>query len=158
MMTRRTLLVACLLFAHLPGVSSGAEQETELAIVVSKDSPVDSLSYGLLRQLYMGERVKAGGTMLIPFSSPARSSDRVVFDEIVLRMSPDTVTRYWIDRRLRGLPGPARSIPTAGTVVKVVVKLEGAIGYVPVHAVTSEVKVVKIDGKRPGDPGYPLRQ
>lgn len=158
MTTRRTLLLACLIVALLPSVSNGAEQKVELAVVVAKDSPVSSLSYGLLRQVYMGERVKADGTMLIPFASPPLSSNRVAFDQLVLRMSPDSVTRYWIDRKLRGLPGSARVIPSPETLVKVVVKLEGAVGYVPLDAVTSEVKVLKIDDKRPGEPGYPLRQ
>ena len=37
-----------------------------------------------------------------------------------------------------------------------VTKVAGGIGYVPLQAVTPDVKVVKVDGKAPTDSGYPI--
>jgi hypothetical protein len=39
---------------------------------------------------------------------------------------------------------------------RVVARLGGAIAYVRAREVTDEVKIVRIDGKRPGDAGYPI--
>jgi hypothetical protein len=42
------------------------------------------------------------------FNHAAHSTDRIGFDQTVLRMGPDEVNRFWIDRKIRGLPGPPR--------------------------------------------------
>jgi hypothetical protein len=39
---------------------------------------------------------------------------------------------------------------------RVVARLDGAIGYVRADAVSSEVKVLRIDGKLPSDKDYPI--
>jgi hypothetical protein len=38
----------------------------------------------------------------------------------------------------------------------VVQKLSGAIGYLRPGQMTSDVKAVRVDGKLPGDSGYPI--
>jgi hypothetical protein len=35
--------------------------------------------------------------------------------------------------------------------------IRGSITFVPFSAVTPEVKVLRIDGKLPSEPGYPLQ-
>jgi hypothetical protein len=40
---------------------------------------------------------------------------------------------------------------------ELVTAIPGAITFLPLDAVTPDVKVLRIDGKLPGDAGYPLR-
>ena len=39
-----------------------------------------------------------------------RTVDRVGFDQVVLKMDPDAVGRFWIDRKIRGGSGPPRTV------------------------------------------------
>lgn len=161
MSTRTTLLSLCLLLTAAaatatPGESYGAGDLGPLAVVVAKSFPVDGLSFGDLKRLYMGDPVMANGKKLVAITYPKQSSERRGFDETVLGMSSDDVGRYWIDRKIRGMSGPPKSVDSAAVVVRVVNKVDGAIGFVTLNAMNKDVKVLRIDGKLPRDPGYRL--
>lgn len=151
--TSALVLIATSSFA-LP-VDAG-EARIRLALVVGKDSPITDIALPDLKRLYLGEHINAAGRRLIPLNLAPMLRERVGFDKTVLNMSPDTVARYWIDRKIRGDSGPPKSIDSADLVQRVVARLEGAIGYVQAAELRPEVKVLRVDGKLPNDGGYPL--
>jgi hypothetical protein len=158
-MQRRRLIIAggVWVAASLGGVRSpeAAEGRSALAIVVAANSPLSDLALHELRRLYMGDTVTdSDGRKVVPLSQAPRSPARVGFDQTVLNMSPEEVTRYWIDRKLRGQTGPPKSVDSAELLQRVVARLPGALGYVRSTEVRAEVKVVRIDGKLPTDGGY----
>lgn len=163
MLNRRTLFAVWIsgLAALLPVVTApwviAQEEKPQLAIVVAKTSPLEQLSIHDLKNLYMGDRISApGGTQLIPVALRGGSPERTAFERTVLGMAADRLAKYWIDRKIRGQSGPPKSVDTAELLQLVVTKLEGGIGYVSASAVSSGVKIVRIDGKAPGEPGYPV--
>jgi hypothetical protein len=83
-----------------------------------------------------------GGGRIVPFNFPPKHEVRVDFDRAVLEMSPEEVARYWIDRRIRGGTPPPKSVNNAALIVRLVSKLEGAIGYVPRSSVDPSVRIV----------------
>ena len=93
----------------------------------------------------------------MPFNHTAHSTDRVGFDEAVLHMNPDEVSRFWIDRKIRGLPGPPRAVDSLSQLLHLVGRMTGGIGYARPGQVTNEVRVIRVDGKLPTDGGYPLQ-
>jgi hypothetical protein len=163
MLTRRlALTTVAFLLAGLGSASATApvaadEPPTYLAVVVSKNTELSELSLHELRRIYLGERVDAAGRRLIPINYAPMSRDRVGFDRAVLGMSPDEAARYWIDRKIRGESGPPVTVETADVLQRVVTRLDGAIGYVRVGALSDQVKVIRIDGKAPTDADYPVR-
>ena len=147
--------VAAALLTATPAVSGYAGQENAFAVVVAKGSPVDDLSIHDLKHLYMGDMINGpGGKQLIPLALPTNSPDRAAFDKAVLGMSPDQAARFWVDRKIRGQTGAPKSFDSADLVQRIVSKLDGGVGYVPVGQVSKDVKVVRIDGKAPGEGGY----
>jgi hypothetical protein len=162
MKTRRSFLTGCVGLSCLIATSgitapAGAgEAKTKLAIVVSKDSPVSDISFYELKRLYLGEHVNASGKRLLPLNLSPASRERGAFDKTVLNMAPDVVARYWIDRKIRGNSGPPKTIEPLDLLQRVVARLDGAIGYAPVGQIRPELKAIRIDGKGPNDPGYPL--
>lgn len=158
MKTRTFLLASFLVMAPLvtgtTSAVSAADTGAKLAVVVAKDFPVDELSFGDLKRLYMGDPINVGGKRLIPLALPPRSAERVSFDESVLGMNPDEVGRYWIDRKIRGQSGAPKALDSGDLLVRVVGKVEGAVGYVHATTVGPNVKVLRIDGKGPNDPSY----
>ena len=162
MKSRRSFFTACVGLACLIATSGvttpvgAGEAKTKLAIVVSKDSPVSDISFYELKRLYLGELVNASGKRLLPLNLTPNSRERGAFDKTVLSMSPDAIARYWVDRKIRGDSGPPKSIEPLDLMQRVVARVDGAIGYAPINEIRPELKALRIDGKAPGDSGYPL--
>jgi ABC-type phosphate transport system substrate-binding protein len=104
----------------------------QLVVVVNENVRQSTFSNGELAAIFTTRRRNyENGGRIIPLNLPARSGDRVHFDESVLGMDPDEVARYWIDRKVRGGDPPPKQVPSAALVARLVQKLPGAIGYVP---------------------------
>ena len=164
-MTRRTFLLAgcwSLLFTYsglaAPAFSTAAEERVRLVVVVQKSSPLSALSLQELKRLYSGEHITdADGKKLIPLNQPMASSERVGFDRLVFKMTPDEIGRFWIDRKIRGQTAAPRAVAPRELLIKAVAALAGAVGYMREGEIDARLKVLTIDGKRPGQEGYPLQ-
>jgi hypothetical protein len=147
-------LVACLICGAAARPAS-AQSVDPLVIVVAKTSPLTSISIYDLKHLYLGEFVTGpDGRRLIPLNQSTQSPDRLAFDAAVLGMSSEQAGAYWIDRRIRGQSGSPRALDSSDIAQRIVSRLDGAIAYVRVADVRPDVKVVRVDGRLPTDPGY----
>ncbi|HEY6728354.1 MAG TPA: hypothetical protein VI197_30295 [Polyangiaceae bacterium] len=136
---------------------AGTSSQEPLAIVVAKNSAVHEMSLYQLKRLYLGDSMNTpDGKKLLPLNRGTNTHERVGFDKTVLNMTPEEAARYWIDRRIRGLSGAPKSVDPANVLQKVVARLPGSVSYVRQSEVTDTVKVIKVEGKLPGDAGYPV--
>jgi hypothetical protein len=149
--------VAALLLALAPRpVRAG--NDVALAVIVAPTSKMTNVALSDLRRVFQSERVTdPDGNRLIALNHPPKTPDRVGFDQVVMRMDADQVGRFWIDRKIRGGSGPPRTVESLATLRRVVEKLPGAIGYIRPGQLSSEVRAIRVDGKLPEDPGYPVR-
>ncbi|MEI9938252.1 MAG: hypothetical protein WDO69_13610 [Pseudomonadota bacterium] len=135
-----------------------AAERITLAVFVAKDSGLQNLKMTELRRIFTSADDSGfSGQRSVPFNHTARSSDRVGFDQTVLHMNPEEVSRFWIDRKIRGLPGPPRAVDSLSQLLRLVSRTSAGIGYARPSQVTSEVRVIRIDGKLPVEAGYPLQ-
>jgi hypothetical protein len=139
----------------LVGAHALRAAEPPLVVVVSAASPLQDISRGTLRRVFLGEPTTGPGGKLIPLNQPPGTSARGQFDKIVLGLEPAAVPGFWIDQRIRGLGGAPRAIPVA-MLIRVLPQLAGAIGYVRANEIASGLKAITIDGKKAGEPGYLL--
>jgi hypothetical protein len=161
MVTRRSFLLA----SALPGLAplgaltplSASAASSTLVLVTKQASSLTELSLRDLKWMYTGEQVNApSGAALIPFNHVPRSAARVAFDQLVLKMMPDEVGRFWVDRRIRGQTGAPRAVPAVDMLRKVIVALPNSVTYLLSSDVVPELKVLTVDGKGPADSTYPL--
>lgn len=136
---------------------SYAGGDGSIAVIAAKTLPVDGLSMGELKRLYMGNAVQSGGKALVPITYPKQSSIRQKFDKIVTGMSMDEEGLYWIDRKIRGQSGPPKSVDSESVTLRLVTKVDGAIGFVTSGITEKTIKVLRVDGKLPGEPGYRIK-
>jgi len=149
--------VATLLVAAAPRAVRAAD-EIALAVIVAPSSKLTNISLSELRGAFQGEGlVGEGGERLIALNHPPKTPDRVGFDRVVLGRDPEAVGRFWIQRKVHGGGGPPRTVATLATLRRVVEKLPGAIGYIRPGQLSSQVRAIRVDGKLPEDPGYPVR-
>ncbi len=137
--------------------SARASDRAVLAVVVAKSSVVQDLSLAELRRIFTNEGDSDGsGQRYVPFNHPPHTTDRVGFDQVVLEMSADDVTQFWIERKIRGLPGPPRSVDSLSLLLRLIAHLPGGIGYARPAQLTNDVRAIRINGKLPNEAGYPL--
>lgn len=157
MLHRRVLLAACCALALASALPRHVYAAGDpLCVIVAAGSKQTELSLSMLRRVFRNQPTDdAGGNRFIPLNSPPGTRERIDFDKRVLGLAPEEVARYWIDQRIRGSQAP-RTANSLDLSVRVVARLPGAISYAPKSLLRADVKVLRIDGKLPGEPGYPL--
>jgi len=138
------------LFAALIGVAalSSWSDDTSaggdiIAIVVNKGNPVDKVGKGELRPIFQTTKTEwPHGEKVVAINLPEANTLRQGVDAAVLGLDPERVSRYWIDRKIRGGAPPPQKVATPGAVLALVGSKPGAIGYVAESDVKGNVKVV----------------
>jgi hypothetical protein len=123
-----------------PGLTLAAPDE--LAVIVHPSNSAQITIDDIAAVFKTTMRFWSGSKRIVPLNLPPRTPGRLLFDRVVLGMDADTSFRYWIDRKIRGGEPAPRSVPEPELVIRIVQKLETAIGYAPANLVTSGVRVV----------------
>jgi len=144
----------------LPSVRAQAARDVgaSLVVIVGAQHPVRSLSFGSVRDIFMGvpTYVKAGEPY-VPITHPPRSALRTAFDQQFLGLDPDAVGRFWIDQRIRARATPPRAIASLDVLRRVVAALPNGISYVRADQLQPGLVPIKIDGLDFRSPEYRFR-
>lgn len=165
-------LVASLLLALPP--SPGAVQHSrneatrvqggshdELAVVVHRSNLTDDLSRTELRRMFLLEtqtwpRWRRKVTVVLREKG---QPDRAAALDLICQLTEAEYERHLLLQTFRGNVGwGPRSILSASAMLRFVFNVPSAIGHVWADESDDAVKVVRIDGRLPGEPGYPLRR
>jgi hypothetical protein len=154
----RTLVVLSLQVMPLPGQNSAVivKPNTDVAVVVNPNSPVASLSTPALRKLFAGEtRMWPGGTPVkLIIRAPGAHERAVVLH--LLHFSEDEYDRHWINQAYRGEGVEPVAVFSNGMQKEAVMAIPGAIALIDTRDLKPGLKVLRIEGKLPGEEGYPL--
>jgi ABC-type phosphate transport system substrate-binding protein len=137
-------VVIAALLALVAAAPVHALPQVDLAVIVNVQAAMKHMSAVEMETMFTRTQTRwDDGTPIVPINAPPGSDLRVQFDQVVLRLNPDEVGRFWIDRRVRGLGMPPRHLGEPSTIVRVVEKLNGAIAYAPEELVRdARVRVV----------------
>ena len=130
-----------------------------MAIVVHRSNPVEELSLAELRSLFLGERQRwpNGRRITLVLQEPGQPEGEAAL-KLIYRMSEAELNHHFLRAVYRGqVLGAPKRLSSADRVVRFVFNVPGAIGCVPVQAVDGSVKVLRVEGRSPGEQGYPLR-
>jgi hypothetical protein len=141
---RRLCLVSgsSLVLSSLLDAKSVLAAPQELAVIVHPSNPSRVSIEEIAAIFKTTMRYWSGSKRVVALNLPPRSPDRVLFDRVVLGMDPDESFRYWIDRKIRGGEPAPRSVPDPQLVLRIVQRMEAAIGYAPSHLVKGGVRVI----------------
>jgi hypothetical protein len=149
-------LIACLQVGVLALVMA-APITNDVAVIVHPDVPVDNLSFGQLRQLLLADRVFWSSKLRVTILIPA-GRERLVVLQTVYQMTEAQFRRFWISKlfRAEALASP-KIVDTDEMAIELVTAIPGALAVVDAARVPSRLKVLRINGRLPGEKGYPLR-
>jgi ABC-type phosphate transport system substrate-binding protein len=137
---------------------SVAETGQDVAVIVNPKNNVDNLTMAELTKIFRGERQywRANLPVLVLLRSPGSYEREVVLNNI-FRMTESQYKQYWISRIMRAeATSPPAELYSSGMTKEGVTSIPGSIGCVVLSDVRPGVKVVRINGHLPGEPGYPL--
>jgi ABC-type phosphate transport system substrate-binding protein len=146
------LLASFSMQAQEPGVKG------EIAVVVNTKSPVKDITLAKLRKLATGEqrRWDQGENVYLLVPSQGTPGHDTVLKR-VYEMNDAQYQQFWIQKVFRGEVSaePTRYFAN-GTVYAGADALPGALAFIDAQAVRPGLKVLRVNGKLPGEPGYPL--
>jgi len=132
-------------------------QETDIAVVVNPGNAASTLTVPELRKLFGGEkRSWANGQAVRIFVRASGTRERTTLLKL-LGMSESEYKQYWTSQVFRGeAQAEPVALPSNGMQKEAILAIPGAIVLMDSKDVKPPVKVVKINGHLPGEPGYPI--
>lgn len=159
MRNKRTNTFLLLLLASLSFVASGSAQTGDIAVIVNPQNSVSNLSTTELRKIFAGQKRSWNGGGTVKLIVRAQGSPERTALLRLLGMSESDYRQYWTAQVVRGeADSEPVTIPSFGMVKEAVKIYPGIICLVAAQDVRPgmEMKVVKIEGRSPGEAGYPL--
>jgi phosphate transport system substrate-binding protein len=144
-----------------PGLApqSHAAADDALAIVVNRTNPVENLSFSELRKIFMGEEThwSNGRRITVVMLEPGNSERQAVLTQIY-KMGEKDFNNYFLHGMFTGeIHAAPKALPSSAEVLKFVLNVPGAIGYVKTPEVNESVKVVRLESRLPSEKEYLLR-
>lgn len=156
---RRLFLALLALSGVLPASDSAAR---ELALIVHPHNPISNLTAIDLREILLMERQHWGGGGRIYLLLPETGSpEKEVLLRRGLKMTEDQLRRHYLGKLYSGeIPAFPRVSASGAEARRIVSRASTALAVVALAETDATVKVLRIAGRRPGDPDYllaPLR-
>jgi hypothetical protein len=152
-MRRAFLLLCALLSLAAPRASA-----TDVALVVHPQNEVSDVSWREVVAIFKEEQQhwKAGEKIYL-IMQEAGTPERVLVLRRIYHMSEVELKRFWLEKLFRGEITAFPHVVASSTAAKrIVAKAPNALAFIDAGAVDATVKVLRIDGRRPGEPGYAL--
>ena len=128
------------------------------AVVVNKSNNTDNISFYDLENYFTAKRrLWPNGEKVVILLRETGSKEKKILLKKVYKRTDRELRKWWVGLVFKSrISTPPKALSSASAIIKTVAGKEGGIGIVRVEDVTYRVKVLKIDGKLPSEPGYPL--
>jgi len=144
-----------------PTTSARAQENKSvaIAIVVHPDVVDHGITFTQLRNIFLGEQQFWSNRKKITLLVRAPVSvERDIVLKRIYEMTESQFRRYWIAKIFRSEVTSGPKIVYSSDMAKELVKvLPGAITFMPASAVDDATRMLRIDGKLPGEDGYRLQ-
>jgi ABC-type phosphate transport system substrate-binding protein len=131
---------------------------TQVAVIVNPANPIRELSLRDLEKILKAEKLYwDDGKKVYLVLQESGSAEKEILRERLLKMPESEVKKALLAKLFRGeITALPKTVSSRASVVKFVATVPNAIGYVDATLADPSVRVLKIDGHAPGEPGYEL--
>ena len=137
-------------------VAQPPDKAAHLAIVVNKQSSLSDISSAELARYFKAERSKTpnGVKLVVVMQEPGRPERAAALRDI-LKMTEAEYGKHILHATFTGaVAGTPKALASSRAVIEFVGVTAGGLGYVRGDEADDSVKVLKVDGKFPGEAGY----
>jgi hypothetical protein len=151
---------ACLGQSQGGGSQSGNPKDPgDIAVVVNPINPDNDVSLAHLRRLLLGDRRFWAGNVRVKLAfreRGARERDRVL--TALLDMDSRAFDEHWRAKVFRGEAAEEPlTLPSRELVIEYVQATPGALAFIAEKDVPPNLKVLRVEGKLPGEHGYAVK-
>jgi ABC-type phosphate transport system substrate-binding protein len=162
MKTLKKRFLVVLAIGILLGVAGeiGAQtKSSDMAVIVNPSTPVSDLSLAEVRKVFRGDRQYwTKDVPVVLLIRAPQSRERSVILKTLYGMTESQFKQYWIAKIFRAEATTSPKIVYSNDMAAELISvIPGAIAFIPQSDVKDGLKVIKIDGHMPGEPGYPLK-
>ncbi|HKW77092.1 MAG TPA: hypothetical protein VJN64_16285 [Terriglobales bacterium] len=154
-----TAILLAMLGVGLAETLNSFRNTDDIAVVVNEKNSATSVTMSDLRKILLGERKfwKGSSPVQLVLRDPGTPErDKVI--GLSLKMNDAEFAKYWRTMVFRGeASGEPLAVPSNGMAAEYVADTPGAITFVIGRNLRPDLKVLKVDGKYPGESGYPLK-
>ena len=138
--------------------AAAAAPRQSLAVIVHRTNPAENISFEELRQYFLGERTHwPNGRRVTLVMRDASRPERESVLRTVYEMREQDYHAHFLRAKFTGeVPEEPRPLDATSRVISFVFSQPGALAYVRADEAAPTVKVLRLDGLLPGDPGYKL--
>ena len=165
---RKALVLALAVFTLLPtwgAFGQGQEKHTIILVTSASADTIQSLTLEEAKAIYLRQLAVLHGKGVIPIQRQINSDIRLAFNRLVMKMDESELKNYWIKKKLAGEEDPPKSFDSLNSLVCMLMKKPGTIGYMEESQLTAELKkkiaVIPLKGEngllKPTSERYPLR-
>jgi hypothetical protein len=155
---RFTLVLLAGAFLLLFSASRVLSADGDIAVVVHPGVPVNTLTFAEVRKLLFGDRQywTADLRVTLVMRAPVAREREIVL-KTIYQMTEAQFRQYWISKvfRAEAASGP-RIVYSNDEATGLVGAIPGSISFMDVTQVPKGLKVLRVDGHLPGEPGYRL--
>ncbi|MGH9591582.1 MAG: hypothetical protein ACRD5L_00715 [Bryobacteraceae bacterium] len=139
-------------------LSQAAAPASDVAVVVHPGVPVTNLTFDDVRKIMLGDRQYWSPSLRITLIVRAPAArERDVLLKTVYQMTEAQFHQYWISKQFRDEAASGPTIVYSNEqAAERVAAIPGSISFVDAAQIPKGVKVLRIDGRLPGEPGYRL--
>jgi len=136
-----------------------AQQNSDLALIVSAKNPVSDITMRELRRIFTGERRALDGRhdvlLMVP---PPGTPERDTMLRAIYNMSEADYKNFWLGKKFRGEAGGEPLVVASKQLLNDgVAVMPGAVACIAVQDIRrAAVKILKVNGLLPGQNGYPV--
>ena len=148
----------CLILISLGLVLATVAAADDVAVVAHPSVPVSDLSFAEVRKILLGDRQFWASSLKVTLLIRAPAArEREVILKNVYQMSEAQFRQYWIGKVFRAESAAAPKIVYSNDeATELAATMPGALTFVDAARIPKGLKVLKIDGRLPGQPGYKL--
>lgn len=152
------LLMAILFLASQPGLAQ-AKGGGDIAVVVNPNTPVTEMSLAEVRKVFLGDRQYWNSNMPVVLLVRAPvAREREIVLKTIYQMGESQFKQYWVAKIFRSEVVSAPKIVYSEDMSNELLSaIPGSIGFMAAKDVGPGLRILKVDGHLPGEPGYPLR-
>ncbi len=139
-------------------LSKTALASGDIALVAHPAVPIDNLSFAEARKIFLGNRQYWSNDLRITLLIRAPiARERDIMLKTFYQMSEAQFRQYWISKIFRAevTSGP-KVVFSSEMALELIILIPGSITFVEASQIPKGLKLIKIDGRMPGQDGYPL--
>ena len=141
------------------GSATGSVSATEVAIIVNRDNPTAELTLHEATRIFRQERQfwENGQRIYLVMQEAGSQEMAIVLNRIYGMRSHEELKKLWLTMIFREQLSTFPQVLDSNEAVKrFISQVPKAVGFVDAANPDGRVKILRIDGKLPGDSGYPV--